>query len=344
VEQEREGGCDPNRCAGAQAMRAKVRLLASALWAALVMLFCAGAAVAEEQPATVTVCQLKSDPAAYNHRLVEVTGFVSHAFEDFTIFDPTCPSWPAVWLEYGGKAKSGTMYCCGVTADRHRPKELKIEDIPIPLTDDEQFHQFDKLIQPPFRSGMHGSIVHATLVGRFFSGRLINYPKGSSWGGYGHMGCCTLLAIREVKSVDTQNRDDLDYGAGFDQPDIGKVGCGYRFLTSIDSTTDSIKAQQEADRGQRDWVFNDPQRVASEAIARFANVEESSVAPQETHKAQGRHVYEWKPADNRESYMVVVSRPYLLAFYAHDPNRVAWVVAAAYVSSCGKKNAVTRLK
>lgn len=90
-----------------------------------------GVAAAEEQPATVTICQLKSDPAPYNHKLVEVTGFVSHAFEDFTVFDPTCPSYPGVWLEYGGKAKSGTMYCCGVTADRHRPNEMKVEDISI---------------------------------------------------------------------------------------------------------------------------------------------------------------------------------------------------------------------
>jgi hypothetical protein len=40
------------------------------------------------------------------------------------------------------------MYCCGVTADRHRPNEMKVEDIPIPLMDNEQFREFDKLIQP----------------------------------------------------------------------------------------------------------------------------------------------------------------------------------------------------
>ena len=127
----------------------------------------------EEQPEKLTVCHLKSDPAAYNHKLVEVTGFVSHDFEDFTIFVPTCASWPAIWLEYGGKAKSGTMYCCGVTADRHRPNEMKVEEMPIPLTDNEEFREFDKLIQPPFRSDRPGAIVHATLVGRFFSGRPI---------------------------------------------------------------------------------------------------------------------------------------------------------------------------
>ena len=58
----------------------------------LLCVFCfAGAALCEEQPEVVTVCQLKSDPPAYNHKLVEVTGFVSHDFEDFTLFDPTCP-------------------------------------------------------------------------------------------------------------------------------------------------------------------------------------------------------------------------------------------------------------
>lgn len=299
---------------------------------------------AEEQPALVTICQLESDPAAYNHKLVEVTGFVSHAFEDFTVFDPICPSRLGVWLEYGGKGKSGTMYCCGVTADKHRANELKVEGISIPLIDNDQFREFDKVIQPPFRSGVHGSIVHATLVGRFFSGRLIKYPKATFWGGYGHMGCCALLVIQEVKSFDAQNRDDLDYGAAPDQPDIGKAGCGYRHLVPIDSTFDLIKTQREADGGQRDWVFDDPQRVASEAIARFASVEGSSIVLKETRKAQGRHVYEWKSADKRETYMVVVSRPYLLAFYAHDAKRVAWIVAAAYVSSCEKSNSVTRLK
>ena len=299
----------------------------------------------EVQPEKLTACQLKNDPASYNHKLVEVTGFVSHDFEDFTMFDPTCPSWPAIWLEYGGKAKSGTMYCCGVTADRHRPNEMKVEDIPIPLTDNEQFREFDKLIQPPFRSDRHGAIVHATLVGRFFSGRQIKYPKGTYWGGYGHMGCCSLMAIQEVKSIDPQDRDDLDYGASADQPDIDKTRCGYRFLTPIQPTSDLIKAQQDADLGGHDWVFDDPQRVASSALAHCSKIEESSITGvKETRKAQGRYVYEWTPAGKAATYMVVVSRPYLLSFYAHDPKRVAWVVSAAYLSSCGKNNSVTRIK
>jgi len=52
-------------------------------------------AVAEE-PLKVTACQLKKDPPTYNHKLVEITGFITHASHNFTIYDPTCPTWPAI--------------------------------------------------------------------------------------------------------------------------------------------------------------------------------------------------------------------------------------------------------
>jgi len=232
------------------------------------------------------------------------------------------------------------MYCCGVTAGKHRSKELRVEDIPVPLADNEQFRQFEKLINPPFRPGAHGSIVHATLLGRFFSGRQIKYPKGIFWGGYGHMGCCTLLAIQEVKSVGAQNRDDLDYGEAYDDPDIVKVGCGLRDLAPFDP----LKAQQQADNGSQEWIFDDPRQVASEALERFTNIERSSIALKEKRKWQGRYVYEWKPEGKADTYMVVVSRPYVLSFYAHDPKRVAWVVIHAYLSSCDKGNTVRRIR
>jgi hypothetical protein len=310
-----------------------------------VFVVCAIVSGSCEEPTKATVCQLKSDPPAYNHKLIEISGFVSHAFEDFSLFDPTCSSWPGVWLEYGGTSKSGTMYCCGVTADRHRPKELVVEDIPVPLLHNEQFEQFDKAIQPPFRSGKHGAIVHATLVGRFFAGKQIQYFKGKPWGGYGHMGCCTLLAIQEIKSADTENRTELDYGASADQPDITKRGCGYRFLLPIEQTAALMQWQQEADSGKRNWAFDDPQRVASEALTALAKIDAASLTSiRLTHESQGRKVYEWKADGKLDTYMVVVSRPYWLSFYSHDPKRVAWVPVAAYESSCRGKNAVTRIK
>jgi hypothetical protein len=292
-----------------------------------------GTAYCQEQPEKVTVCQLKNSPPAYNHKLIEVTAFVSHDFEDFTVFDPTCPSWPDVWLEYGGTSKSGTMYCCGVTADRHRPKELEVENIPITLTVNDEFRRFDKLVQPPFRSERHGSVVHAIIVGRFFAGRQ-RFEKGNRWGGFGHMGCCTLLAIQEIKSVDPQDRDDLDYGASPDQPDTDKSGCGYRELTPLEPTVELIEAQQRAESGRENWAFEHPERVAADALGRLAAVKEPITGVKQRRKAQGRIVYEWRSSKTRAKYMVVVTRPYWLSFYARDPKSVAWVVAAAY-EFCG---------
>lgn len=159
------------------------------------------------------------------------------------------------------------------------------------------------------------------------------------------MVCCSLLAIQQVISIDHQDRDDLDYGASADQPDTNKVGCGYSYLLPIRPYDDLIKAQQSAETGQREWAFSDPQRVASEALARLLKINEQSITGMiQTRKAQGRFVYQWRPKAKRVSYMVVVNRPYWLSFYAKDTKRVAWVVTAAYKSSCGRGNSVILMR
>lgn len=293
-----------------------------------------------EERVKVSLCDLKKDPAAYNHKIVEVTGFISHGFEDFTMTDAACPSWPGIWLEYGGTAASGTMYCCGVTSARNRPKPLVVENIAIELVADERFKQFDKLVQRP-----PDSIVRATILGRFFSGEQIEYPARTAWGGYGHMGCCSLLVIQQVLSVDPHDSTELDYRASAEQPDIDKVGCGYTYLTDIDVTEDLLKTQQQADAGQEDWRFSDPKRVAAEGLARLIKIDPGSVQLLQTQKAQGRFIYEWRPAREKVSYMVVVSRPYLLSYYAKDPKRVVWVMLAAYEAGCGSRpNSVRRVQ
>jgi hypothetical protein len=299
-----------------------------------------------EEVSKVSLCQIKSDPAAFNHKLVEVTGFVSHDFEDFTVFDPTCDSWQDIWLEYGGKAASGTTYCCGGTTSRKRSQELVVENIQIPLVKNQPFDELEKAIQPPFRSGRHGAIIRATVVGRFFAGKKMKSARGDMWVGYGHMGCCSLLAIREIKSVDTEDRIDLDYGASADQPDIEKTGCGYKFLIPFDGRLGSILDQQrQADAGDHAWVFDDPQRVAVDTLTRTANLDVTSGKEiRLVREAEGRKVYQLQIPAQDKAYMVVVSRPYWLSFSAKTSDRVAWVALAAYESPCGKPNAVTRIR
>jgi hypothetical protein len=305
-------------------------------------LLCFAGVVRCEEATKVSVCQLKDNPPAFNHKLVEVTGFVSHGFEDFSVFDPACDSWPNIWLEYGGRVKSGTMYCCGVTAERTRIQELEIEDTSVPLLNDDEFQRFDTLIQI-----RPSSLVHATMIGRFFAGKERKFPKETIWGGYGHMGCCSLLAIQQVVSVDPHNLQDVDYGTQADQPKLGDVGCGFRFLMppSYRGLEAWVKTQKNAELGEAEWAFENPERVALETLAQLAKVALTQVTGmKQTSAAQGRIVYEWIPSGKNMHYMVVVSRPYLLSFYAKDASKIAWVVAAAYESYCDKKNSTKRIK
>jgi hypothetical protein len=280
-------------------------------------------------PEKVTPCQLMNDPAAYNHKLGEVTGFFSHGFENSTVIDPGCAS-RSIWLEYGGTTATGTMICCGVTAERNRPAPLVVEDIPIALVEDDQFRKFDKLVQ-----GKPDTIVRSTVIGRFFSGTLEEFPGGKIWVGYGHFGMHSLLALQQVLSVEPQDRDDLDYSL---DPDSGFIGneCDYEVLTPHETRGIFVEAQKRAEQEEaRVWAFDDPHRVASNALAGFLKHDEKSITGlKQTRKAQGRFVYEWRNKTQGTKYKVVVSRPYWLSFYAKDSRKVAWVVLAAYEYKC----------
>jgi hypothetical protein len=285
-----------------------------------------------ETPEKVTACKLKNDPAAFNHKLVEVEGFISHAFEDFTFFDPNCPYSPEIWLEYGGKTSSGTIYCCGVSNARSRPKELAVDGVPIPLLEDDRFRRLDKLIHDEA-----DTVVHATLVGRFFPGKQEKYANGKSgnWGGYGHMGCCSLLAIQQVFSVDPHVRDDLDYRATSDQPHLDALKCGtFVNLQSVPSARATFDIQHRAEAGENAWVFDDPGKVATSFLAESLRINVKEIAGSTETKSRGRVVFQWLPSGKTENYMVVVSRSYWLSFYAADDTKVAWVVIGAY-KACG---------
>ena len=300
----------------------------------LFVLFTVTIAAAEE-PLKVTACQLKKDPPTYNHKQVEITGFVTHASHNFTIYDPTCPTWPAIWLEYGGTINSGTVNCCKTMADRHRSQPLVVDGVPVPLTVNQQFEDFDRAIQPPLRPGQSGAVEHATLIGTFFAGQQMQDPdNGHYWGGYGYMGCCSMLAIQEVKDPDSEWHPDLDYGESNEKLDF-QPGCTLRPLLPAEQDAALLQAQHDAESGSRDWAFTDPARVASDALSRVTHISHDQLAGIKlTHDTPTRKTYQWNSAENAKSYMAVVSRPYWLSFYAHDPKRVAWVAVIAYEATC----------
>jgi hypothetical protein len=143
-----------------------------------------------------------------------------------------------------------------------------------------------------------------------------------------------MLAIQEVKDPDTNWHPELDYGESNEKLDI-QPGCILRPLLPAEQDAALMQAQREADSGAREWAFTDPARVASDALSQVTHISHDRLAEIKlAHDAPERKTYEWKSAGNSKSYIAVVSRPYWLSFYAHDPKRVAWVAVIAYEATC----------
>lgn len=150
------------------------------LLATLAVVACRG-----EEVLRVTPCELSTDPARYHHRLVEVAGTVSQGFEDFTFAVPECRQKDLfqVWLEYGGRATSKVVYCCGNHNTRRAP--LVVDGYKTSFVEDKNYRYF--------KAAVRNSTVEATLQGRFFA--------RSETVGYGHMGFFHLLVIQRIVTV-----------------------------------------------------------------------------------------------------------------------------------------------
>lgn len=252
--------------------------------AALFLLACALPLGAAER---VTLCEVVADRAAFDERELELTAFVSHGFEDFTLFDPRCsdPS-SRVWVEYGAE----------IAEDRTRK-------------------QFDRLLR---RDG--GSIVRATLRGRFFSGEKTELPGGSTWTGYGHFGLYSLFVIERVIAVEPHDLRNVDYRSVIDEPALETARCFSQPFSLAHA--DGIELQRQADAGPRAWSFTDPLRVAREQL------QQPRLRLHVVRKTRGSISY------RAGNHYIVVSRLYWLSFFAANRRRVAWVPVAVYETGC----------
>jgi hypothetical protein len=128
---------------------------------------------------------------------VKVSGYFSRGFENSSLYDLSCKSNQSIWVELGGKQSVNVVYCCGVTARSTRKKELKVEGIKLPLTEDANFARYNKLFAG-------GRDVKATVIGTFFSGEKMQFSKDAPtfYGGYGHMGMSSLFVVQQVISAE----------------------------------------------------------------------------------------------------------------------------------------------
>jgi hypothetical protein len=284
-------------------------------------------------PNEISFCQLSRDPAAYNHDLIRITAFVTHAFEDFHLVEPDCPTQGfSVWVTYGGKVQSNTVYCCpGESGKGTRSEVLEVEDVQIPLVDDSKFRLLTNLLKRE-----PDTTVRVTLVGKFFSGEKQKLNGQTFWGGAGHFGCCSLFVIQQVESVAPHNRRDLDYFAEagwYEKEDCQFGTLRDRKHVSLsfpgNETIHAINDQIRADKGEAPWLFTDPKRVAMESL--------KDVYPGEipllhnVKKTSEREVFRWRKGKDR--VVVVVTRPYWLSFYANSES-VAWVTTMIKQAGC----------
>ena len=284
----------------------------------------------QREPLTTDFCELAKDPAAYNRRLLRITSIVTHGFEDFSLVGSSCAQLPyqfSVWVMYGGKAPSDTMYCCpGEPGHVDRPKNLSVENFEIPLVDNAVFHEFTALLDKE-----PDTTVRATIIGRFFSGTKQNYGGPTFWGGYGHIGCCSLFVIEQVESFHAHNRSDLDYTAEHGYYEA--VGCEWQGLQHLKDVAigdkQAIAEQELADNGSRGWAFSDPDRVAQQASAQFNSGKSTTL--QKLREGPARIVY--KAGTGKKYLIIVVTRPYWLTAYAKSA-AVVWVTTMIKSVEC----------
>jgi hypothetical protein len=156
-------------------------------------------------PREVEVCQILSDPNAFDGKMVRFRGRLEFEFEGHNVNDLACG--PAllhtsVWWTYGGEPLLA------------REPELKdVQGLTSPVLKDAQFEEFGVRTRAYRRSKPDGEPCHshqecafydvvATYTGRFFAGKM--RPGRTQAGGFGHMGCCHLFVIEQISDVEAR--------------------------------------------------------------------------------------------------------------------------------------------
>jgi hypothetical protein len=175
-----------------------------------------------ETPIQVSLCALVASPQSFNNQLVRVRAEAHLEFEDFSLHVDSCsPDATAVWLAYGGDQPTPTTST--VDDNVRKPGSLlHIKGRAVPLQMDSSLDLFQKRlmarrIETLNGEGCTGSQCYFYRVTATFTGIFLTAGKGTT-GGYGHLGCCYLLAIEHVSDVDAR-RTPVPAGGQFDCTD-----------------------------------------------------------------------------------------------------------------------------
>src|SRR5258708_23747616 len=246
-----------------------------------------------QTPQPVSPCELWKNPAPYSGKVVTVTAGVSIGFENFSLLTPGCEETARpIWLAYGGDEPTPTV---STVNDRSRTpgSVLKVNGRPVILHRNDALELFQRRLSAERLGGITGQgcpyecrlyRVTATLTGVFFA------ASARPLAGYGHLGCCHLLAIEEVADVDAQRN---------------QVPVGGRFTCSTDSfQIDSAEAQALEEKRERCHGFNECRQASLEEIAEVARHWEPSVDQLDRGSVEPYQDTNWISPDLLKSYSI----------------------------------------
>ena len=178
-------------------------------------------------PVDVKVCDVVKNPAAYNGKMVRITGTIVQGFDEFSIKDPTDPNCGfqenTLWLSYpeGTKAKSGPVAVVTLQPAHNFSASYKApERTPVTLDKSKDFKKFDALLAQTHQKGADMCLgcarydVTATLVGRLdgVADPTLQRDKSgkiTGFGGFGNMnGYPARLVLQSVSNVTSK---EIDY-------------------------------------------------------------------------------------------------------------------------------------
>jgi hypothetical protein len=178
--------------------------------AAFVGLFCVPKIVrAQENPAEVSGCELAKNPKAFDGKLIRTRGTLNVHFEDFSLGISNCDTQQGIWLAFGGDVP-GLVASMVNDTSRKPGVDLEVNGVSYGINKDDNFRKLYASI-----AERHGDKpvyqVTAKLTGTFFAGEERKSMDGQTvFGGYGHLGCCSLLIITKVSDVETVPPANLD--------------------------------------------------------------------------------------------------------------------------------------
>jgi hypothetical protein len=160
--------------------------------------FLLGANLAFAQaPLETSLCAVSKDPKAFDGKNIRVKGTFHVSFESFTVFAKGCEAKSAVWVAFGGDVP-GIVTSLANDNVRRPGVDVTVDGAPYGIKKDDNFRRLYALL-----AARHGEEamyrVTATVTGVFLSGDEQKGGDGKArFGGYGHLGCCSLLVIQEV--------------------------------------------------------------------------------------------------------------------------------------------------